>query len=191
MGVEGHNEAAPVDKVPYPDIDRVFSYHPPEIEVPPLQGIRGGRFGEKECKLVAVPEKMLPHRPERFPDIAMVIVLQHRTDTTELIDDPLQGPEQEDDVFVFLEPVIKAPGFRKIPLPDKIVWACSHKPEKFFEECLERLYLPVGKLGGKKAGNLPVAVFPVSVNKYYGVVYVITGEVFFVPVVYGLEINGI
>jgi hypothetical protein len=29
------------------------------------------------------------------------------------------------------------------------------------------------------------------VNKYYGVVYVITGEVFFVPVVYGLEINGI
>jgi len=189
MRIKGHNEVAPVDKAPYPDIDRVLPYHPPEIEAPAFKGVYGGWFRKKERKLVAVLEKVSPHRPERFPDIATVIALQHRTDTAKLIDNPLQCTEQKNDVLVFLEPVIESPDMRKVPPSDKSVRTCPHKPEKPFEERLERFYFSVGELGGEKAGDLPVAVVGVPVNKLNRVFRSITGEICLVPIVYGFEIN--
>lgn len=191
VGIEGHDKVASVDKAPYPDIDRVLPHHPPEIEAPAFHGICRRRLGKKERKLIAVPEEMLPCCPERFPDIAVVIASQHRADTAELIDDPLQGPEQGDNVFILLEPVIETLNIGKIPLLDKFVGTFSHKSEEPFEERPEGFYLPIGELGGEETGDLPVVVLSIPADKCYRVVRGVNGEMPAVPVIYGLEINGI
>ena len=191
MGIEGHDKGALVDKAPYPDIDRVLPHHPPEIEAPAFHGVCRRRLGKKERKLVAVPEEMLPCCPEGLPDIAAVKIPKHGADIAELIDDPLQDLEQEDDVLVFLEPVIEAPDPGEVACLDKAERAFPHKRKKFFKERPEGFSLPIGELGGEKTGDLPVAVLSIPADKYYRVVQGVNGGMPAVPVVYGLEINGI
>ena len=84
MCIERHYQLGFVDEIPDPPVYGVFSYHPPEIQVPSFERIRRRGFGEEKCQGVTVMKKVLARFPEGLTNISLIICFEHRADAAEI-----------------------------------------------------------------------------------------------------------